>query len=194
MKQKYYAVMDETNKLIYTSWAEVQEILPHLKKPKYKSFSTREAAECYLRGEAEPIPVYTEPTAYIDGSYDNQSEAYSFGGVLLWENKEYHFKKKYEKDEYSAMRNVAGEIKGAGFILQYAIHKGIKRLHIYYDYEGIEKWYCGQWQAKSPIAVEYVKYAQTIRDKIEVVFHKVKSHTNNHYNDLADRLAKKALK
>ena len=29
--------------------------------------------------------------------------------------------------------------------------------------------------------------------KIEVVFHKVKSHTNNEYNDKVDRLAKEAV-
>ena len=35
--------------------------------------------------------------------------------------------------------------------------------------------------------------ADRVKDKIHVVFHKVKSHTNNYYNDYADRLAKDAL-
>ncbi len=185
--------MDEKNKLIYTSWDEVKEILPKLNKPKHKSFSSREEAEAFLRGENNQNLMFEEPVAFIDGSYDASTGAYSFGGVFLLEGKEYCFKKKYAPDEYSSMRNVAGEIKGAGYILQFAVRRDIKKLHIYYDYIGIEKWYNGQWQAKSPIAVEYVKFVQSIQNQIEVIFHKVKSHTNNYYNDLADKLAKEAL-
>jgi len=192
MKQKYYAVMDEDNKLIYDSWDKVVEMLPKLKKPKYKSFSTKEEAEAFLAGAIHK-EEYLGPTAYIDGSYDLKTEAYSFGGVLLIDNNVYQFKKKYDKDEYSSMRNVAGEIKGAGYVINYAVNRGIKELHIYFDYLGIEKWYTGEWKAKSPIALEYVKFVSNIKDKINVYFHKVKSHTNNHYNDMADMLAKEAL-
>ncbi len=193
MALKYYAVVDETNKLIYTSWEEVLKILPKLVKPKYKSFSTREEAEAYLTGKVFQEEI-DAPCAYIDGSYDKDTEEYSFGGVLLYQQSIYQFKKKYPKDEFSAMRNVAGEIKGAGFIIQYAIRHHISELHIFYDYMGIEKWFTKEWQAKSPIGIEYVKFCDTIRDKIKITFHKVKSHTNNYYNELADRLAKEALK
>ena len=192
MKNKYYAVIDEDNKLIFDSWDKVVDILPKLKGPKYKSFSTKEEAEAFLVG-AIHNEEYLGPSVYIDGSYDSKTEAYSFGGVLLIDNNVYKFKKKYDKDEYSSMRNVAGEIKGAGYAIAYAVNHGIKDLHIYYDYIGIEKWYLGQWQAKSPIAIEYVKYVSEIKDKINVHFHKVKSHTNNHYNDMADQLAKEAI-
>lgn len=191
--QKYYAVTDENNKLIFTSWEETKEVLSKLKSPKYKSFSTKEEAEAFLNGEIY-ASKHEEPTAYIDGSYDSTTNCYSFGAVLWIDNTIYQFKKKYLPDAYSAMRNVAGEIKGAGFIMQYAIRHGIKHLHIYYDYLGIEKWYSGQWQAKSPIAQEYVRFCLGIKDKLQITFHKVKSHTNNYYNEMADRLAKEALK
>lgn len=191
--QKYYAVTDKDNKLIFTSWEETKKILPKLKNPKYKSFSTKEEAEAFLSGE-NYAPKHAEPTAYIDGSYDVKTGCYSFGAVLWMDNTIYQFKKKYMPDEYSALRNVAGEIKGAGFIMQYAIHHGIKHLHIYYDYLGIEKWCTQQWQAKSSIAKEYVRFCLEIKDKLQITFHKVKSHTNNYYNDMADRLAKEALK
>ena len=32
-------------------------------------------------------------------------------------------------DEYSELRNVAGEIRGAGYIINYAINLGLKKLH-----------------------------------------------------------------
>ncbi len=192
MKKKFYALKDETNKIILTDWEEAKKILPTLNKPIYKSFSSKEEAEKFLNGE-ELAEVYLEPTVFIDGSYDGKTESYSFGGVLLLDGNIYQFKKAYEKDEFSTMRNVAGEIKGAGYVIQYAINHSIKKLHIYYDYIGIENWYTKQWKASSLIATEYVKFCDSIRDKIEVIFHKVKSHTNNYYNDLADKLAKEAL-
>ena len=63
----------------------------------------------------------------------------------------------------------------------------------HYDYAGIEEWYNESWQAKTPIAMKYVEFVKDIKDKIKVNFIKVKSHSNNKYNDLADELAKKAL-
>ena len=125
----------------------------------------------------------TAPKAYIDGSFDSKTNAYSFGGVLIIDGKEYPYKKKFEPDEYSSLRNVAGEIQGAGFIIAYAVKKGIKELHIFYDYLGIEKWFTHEWKANSKIAVDYQILADRVKDKIKVHFHKVKSHTNNHYND-----------
>ena len=190
---KYYVLKDENNKLIYENWDEAKEALKGLKAPKYKSFKTKEEAEAFLEGKELEID-YKIPTAYIDGSYDKETENYSFGGCLFIDGNIYKFKKKYLKDEYSSFRNVAGEIKGAGYIINYAINHGIKELNIYYDYLGIEKWYKGEWQAKSPIAIEYVNYANEAKKKINVNFIKIKSHTNNKYNDLADTLAKEALK
>lgn len=134
-----------------------------------------------------------EVSAYIDGSFDVKTGRYSFGGVLLINNNEYKFKKAYDADEYSVHRNVSGEIKGAAYIINYAIKLGVSELHLYYDYIGIKKWYCGEWKANTPIAVNYVNFAEKIRDSIKVFFHKVKSHTNDYYNDMADKLAKEAL-
>lgn len=191
MKQKYYAVMDKDNKLIFTSWDEALEVIKKLKAPKYKSFQTKEEAQDFLSGIE--YKEHLEPTAYIDGSYDVNTEKYSFGGVLILNGNLYKFNKAYPKDEFSSMRNVAGELKGAAYVMQYAIRHNIPRLHIYFDYIGIENWYNGVWRAKSRIAIEYSNYCNSIKDKIEIVFHKVKSHTNNYYNEMADKLAKEAL-
>ncbi len=190
---KYYALKDEKNKIILESWDEAKEVLKTMKAPKYKSFKTKEEAEAFLDGK-ELEYDYSLPTAYIDGSYDKDTENYSFGGCLFIDGNILNFKKKYLKDEYSSFRNVAGEIKGAGYIINYAINHGIKELNIYFDYLGIEKWYIGEWKAKTPIALEYVKFAEEAKKKIKVNFFKIKSHTNNKYNDLADKLAKEALK
>lgn len=191
--KKYYAIKDiDDKKLILESWDECKEKLKEFNKPKYKSFSTLEEANAFLNGEILDDNI-TEPKAYIDGSYDEKTKNYSFGGILIINKTEYKFKKAFKEDEYSQYRNVAGEIKGASYIINHAINNNIKRLHIFYDYEGIEKWYTNSWMANTLIAKKYQEYANEVKNKIEVVFHKVKGHTNNHYNELADKLAKEAL-
>ena len=188
---KYYAVKYENEKKIFTNWDECLEYVKGKKRVLYKAFLSLEEANAYLEDKKEVN--YDLPTAYIDGSYDTVTGCYSFGGVLIIDDKIFDFKKKYDPDDFSSARNVAGEIKGAGFIINYAYNKGIKELNIIYDYEGIEKWYTGQWKAKSDIAKKYLEFASEIKDKIKVNFIKVKSHSNNKYNDMADKLAKEAL-
>lgn len=189
---KYYAVKYQDEKKIFTSWEECKNYINGKKGFLQKSFLSLSEANSFL-DDIKVLEDYSLPTAYIDGSYDIETKNYSFGGVLIVNGKEYTFNKKYPTDEYSESRNVAGEIKGAGFIINYAYKKGIKELNIYYDYEGIEKWYTGQWKASSAIAIAYTDFVKDIKDKIKVNFIKVKSHSNNKYNDLADTLAKKAL-
>ena len=189
---KYYVIKDDVNHEIVDSWDLCKEHLKNYTKPQYKSFKSLEEAEAFINDEILDDNI-TAPKAYIDGSFDSKTNAYSFGGVLIIDGKEYPYKKKFEPDEYSSLRNVAGEIQGAGFIIAYAVKKGIKELHIFYDYLGIEKWFTHEWKANSKIAIDYQLLAERVKDRIKVYFHKVKSHTNNHYNDYADKLAKEAL-
>ena len=189
---KYYAIKGENYSNIVESWDLAKEIISTIKKPKYKSFSTLEGAQAFIDDKDMDDGV-DEPKCYIDGSYDDKSGNYSFGGVLIINDQLVEFKRKFESDEYSQYRNVAGEIRGASYIINYCVNRGIKKLHIFYDYIGIENWYKGIWKANTSIAIKYVEYANKVRNKIDVIFHKVKSHTNNKYNDLADKLAKNAL-
>lgn len=189
---KFYAIKGVNENKIFNTWEECQKYMAENKSLKCKSFLSLEEANAFLEDRVEVVN-YDIPTAYIDGSYDAKTNSYSFGGVLLIGNKEYEFNKKYEADEFSCHRNIAGEIKGAGFIINYAYNHQIKELNIVYDYEGIEKWYTGAWKGKTRIALDYIDFAFRMKNKIKVNFIKVKSHSNDKYNDLADTLAKKAL-
>ena len=189
---KYYAVKVGVKPVIYTSWDECKEQVLNFENATYKSFSSLEEAELYLKGEAKVIDSNT-PKAYVDGSFNEKTNEYSFGVVLLIDGKEMHFKKNFASDELSTMRNVAGEIKGAGFIILYCLNRGINKLVIYHDYEGISKWYQNEWKANLYGTKKYQEFANEVCDKIDVSFVKVKGHSNDHYNDLADKLAKEAL-
>ena len=66
-------------------------------------------------------------------------------------------------------------------------------LYIFYDYAGIEKWCSGEWKTNKNGTRKYKEFYDEISKKVKVHFVKVKGHSNDHYNDLADKLAKKAL-
>ena len=189
---KYYGIKGENYKNIVNDWEEAKKIISEIKNPKYKSFLSKDEAEAFINDVLLSDGI-TEPKCYIDGSFNQDTNEYSFGGVLIINDKEYTFNKKFDKDEYSEYRNVAGEIKGASFIINYCIKNGIKKLHLFYDYEGIEAWYTNRWNQNTLISRKYAEFRDNVKDKIEVIFHKVKGHSNNRYNDLADKLAKEAL-
>ena len=91
------------------------------------------------------------------------------------------------------MRNVAGEIMGAGEAMKMAREQGIRKITIYHDYEGIAKWCTGEWKANKPWTKAYKKFYDEITASVRVDFVKVPAHSNVTYNELADRLAKEAL-
>ncbi len=189
---KYYAVKKGKKPGIYESWDECKEQVSGYNGAEYKSFKTKNEALLFLEGKEEEIDL-SIPVCYVDGSFDSKTESYSFGGVFITKDGLTEFKKAFPKDEYSSHRNVAGEIKGAAYVINYAKKRGYKKIKICYDYEGIEKWYTGLWQANTKITQDYVNFRESVKNDIEVVFEKIKGHSNNKYNDAADRLAKAAL-
>jgi len=92
------------------------------------------------------------------------------------------------------MRNVAGEIEGAKKAMGFCIENKIPEVDIYYDYKGIESWANGEWEASKKGTINYKNYYNKVKKKLKVNFIKVKAHSNNKYNDMADKLAKDALK
>ena len=83
--------------------------------------------------------------------------------------------------------------KGAQKAMQYAVDSGYQKLAIYYDYEGIAKWCTGEWAAKKEGTKAYRSFYDSVKDRLQVRFVKVKGHSNDEYNDKADMLAKSAL-
>ena len=131
--------------------------------------------------------------AYVDGSYEHSLKEFSYGAVIAYKGKEYHFGEKMSDESLVSMRNVAGEIKGAEFAMKFAKEHNCNTLYIYHDYEGISKWCLGEWNANKEGTKAYQKLFQSIQEDVTIHFVKVKGHSNDTYNDLADTLAKKAL-
>ncbi|WML58107.1 viroplasmin family protein [Neobacillus sp. PS2-9] len=213
-KKKYYAVKAGRVAGIYETWAECKEQIDGFSGAAYKGFTTKEEAEQFIgvissssslpinqsENSSADINTYisaiddTTLVAFVDGSYDHQSMVYGYGVVLVGKDgtTEEIIGSDNNKD-YVDSRNVAGEIEGVQSAITHAVGKGYKKIAIFYDYTGIEKWAVGEWQAKTAIAKDYVVFVTDMRRCIDIEFHKVKAHSGIEYNEKADELAKKSL-
>lgn len=141
----------------------------------------------------EDVADETQAAAYVDGSYDAATGAFSYGMVFFHNGQELHFSEKYTDSGLAQMRNVAGEIKGAEAAMRYCLDNDIASVTIYHDYEGIARWCSGEWQAKKEGTIAYAAYYRKVSTRVRIRFVKVKGHSGDTYNELADRLAKAAL-
>ena len=139
-----------------------------------------------------PFSNSVKAVAYVDGSYNIATKEFGYGVVMFHNGEEIHLSNAYHDLEMAAMRNVAGEIYGSMAAMEYAAEHNISYLTIYYDYMGISKWCTGDWKANKKGTIAYKKYYEQIKKKVNISFEKVKGHSGDKYNDLADSLAKKA--
>ncbi len=202
MATKYYAVRAGRSTGVFLTWAECQKQVSGFPGAVFKSFTTIEEAENFVKGIVPQIEesgeqiLKAEPgalVAYVDGSYNVANNQFSYGMVLLDGEQELKFQQFFIDEELASMRNVAGEIKGAEAAMRYAVEQGFHKLYIYHDYEGIAKWCQGEWKTNKEGTKAYKAYFDSIWDKLQVEFVKVAAHTGDKYNEMADKLAKEAL-
>lgn len=198
MAGKFYAVRKGRETGVFNSWAECSRQINGFSGAEYKSFKTAAEAMDYVMGGQKKAPVTNYSSkekayAYVDGSYNVHTKEYSYGAVLVHMGNETEYSAKGTDASLADMRNVAGEILGAEMMMRECVERGIKELDLYYDYEGIEKWCTGVWQAKKPGTQAYRDYYNQLKDKLVVNFHKVAAHTGVELNERVDQLAKKAI-
>lgn len=199
-KKSWYAVKKGRVPGLYRTWPACREQVEHFPGAVYKGFAEKEAAEAFLQGtppEVSPVREDPDPaqmTVYVDGSYAPfLPDRYAFGAVLLYGGKVETAKQCLIDPENAQMRNVAGEVAGARYVMETCLLRGISSVVIYYDYAGIENWCTGAWAANKPGTKALKAYYDSIHGKLSVRFRKVKSHTGVKYNEMADQLAKEAL-
>lgn len=216
MANKFYAVKVGRTPGIYSTWSDCQKQINGYSGAIYKSFpSAGEAAvflgwnetdnhhstdiEAQKKGKetAAVSPLLTstkeKAIAYVDGSFNSQTNKYGYGVVFFHQQQEEHFSGNGCDKELASMRNVAGEILGARVAMETAVERGCKELIIYHDYEGIARWCLGDWKANKEGTKAYKTYFDSICSQIHISFVKVKGHSHDTYNDLADTLAKSTI-
>ena len=203
MAKKYYAVKHGRETGIFETWQECQKQVKGFSGACYKGFLTREEAQNYLNNKKEQIHnkngtcvIDAEKcvTAYVDGSYSEKVDRYSYGCVIITPaGEEIHLSGSNSEPETKELRNVAGEMIGAMTATRWAVMHDFLYLDLYYDYEGIEKWVTYAWKANKKQTKKYAEYMNSLSQKIQINFHKVPAHSGVKYNEMADKLAKKAL-
>lgn len=193
---KYYAVRKGRKVGIYYSWEYCKAQIEGYKGAEYKSFKTEKEAQDFLDNEKRFLrpSVEFELKAYVDGSYSEDKSAYSYGCIIInKEKEEIVLNGVGDEKELLEMRNVAGELLGAEKAIEWAIKNKYNSIEIYYDYKGIELWATGEWRAKKNGTKKYREYIKEKSKEIEIGFKKVKAHSGEKYNEIADKLAKDAL-
>ncbi|MDE6220557.1 MAG: ribonuclease H family protein, partial [Lachnospiraceae bacterium] len=138
-----------------------------------------------------------EVIAFVDGSYNVEEEKSAFGAIIICSggnrNMLYKAFTKNLGEDFIALRNVAAELEGVKEAVNWSITYKMKKLTVYYDYEGIEKWATGAWKAKKELTKNYVAFIQEKMQKIDIEFIKVLAHSGIELNEEVDALAKNAL-
>lgn len=201
---KYYAVKKGRQTGIFTTWPKCQEQIQGYSGAVYKSFMNENDAKAYLgmdesKSEVNNLfntyPLEKEKSAnfmdyldvdncvaYVDGS--NTDNRVGSGVVMI-------FGSATENKDAVAIRNIAGEINSAMMAMHTAKMLGKNKVTIIYDYAGIEEWAVGSWSAKTDLAKKYKQFYDNIKQFIDVEFVKVKGHTGNEGNEMADKIAKR---
>lgn len=200
-KKKYYGVKVGKTPGVYLTWEECKSQVDGYSGAVYKSFPTLAEAEEFVGVHRMNRATETEEpefpsggaTAYVDGSYNAATGEYSCGVVFLYEGEEIQIAQKGESEELASMRNVAGEILGAELAMRKAVEMGIPSLSIYHDYQGIASWCLGEWKTNKEGTRAYKEYFDSISQDLKIRFVKVKGHSGDKYNDIADELAKSVI-
>lgn len=190
---KYYAVKKGRQTGVFLTWEECSQQVKGFKGAIFKSFSSHQEAMDFINDTPKPINQ-DGVIAYVDGSYNVKTQEYGYGCVIIHgQSIVEQINGKGSDPDYVSMRNVAGEIIASEMAIRYAIKHHYPLICIYYDYEGIEKWANGMWKANKQGTQAYQKFIKESRQQINIQFVKVLAHSGDVYNDVADKLAKKAV-
>lgn len=191
---KYYSVREGREIGIFTSWADCQKSINGYSGAQYKSFANEQDAKDYLNEGQKATKLETPDSSevvkfYVDGSFMN--ERVGFGIVAVKDNVVLFKDCGRYKGKDVGLRNVTGEVYGSMRAIQLARANGFDKIEICYDYLGVEYWVNGSWKAKTELTKEYVSFMnEHMKDLKYVGFRKIKAHTGEEFNEIADNMAK----
>ncbi|OJG77634.1 hypothetical protein RV10_GL002310 [Enterococcus pallens] len=181
---------------MYTTWNEAQKQVKGFPGAIFKSFPTKDEAQQFVDKDAEKKTVNPdEYQAYVDGSFNKSRQQYGSGVVILKDDKVIDKLSFGGNDPaFIASYQIAGEVFACIAALKWAKANQVDEIAIFYDYQGIASWAEKQWKANAPISQAYVALFDEVSKDLKVRFVKVKGHSGDKFNDLADELADKGTR
>lgn len=207
--QKYYAVAKGKTPGVYLTWADCQNQTSGFSGAIFQKFYDKTEAEAFVANHGVD-PFDTQPATqvntpdndvdylsdrynlvyFVDGSYNPDTNVVGAGLVVVSKGTIIN-EIPYTLDNKSNMRNVFGEIFATVKAAENAILVGEEKIAIVYDYQGIESWANRDWKAKNQYTQLYADKMNEFAKKLEIDFHKVKSHTGIEFNEAVDLVAKR---
>ena len=137
---------------------------------------------------------------YVDGSYF-KNEPNIVRGAFVIINRETNkpaimCRTSSRKEMFISANNVGGEVLSAMLGIMFSrrlVRSGELNINVYHDYIGIREFITGKWKAKTAGMIYYSNMiGNFLRDNpdVKLYFHKVKAHSGNKFNELADTIAK----
>ena len=193
MAVKFYAVKKGRATGIFHTWEECKAQTAGYPGAIYNSFPTAAQAAEYMGWTASSEPEEEcELVAYVDGSYNIATGEYGSGVIIIDGTEEICLKERGNDPGMAVMRNVAGEIAASEMAMKYAVEHGYGSIEIIHDYQGIASWCLGEWKTNKEETRRYKMAYDTYKKDVRIKFTKVKGHSGDKYNDIADMLAKQA--
>lgn len=186
---KYYAVKVGRKPGIYFSWDDCKAQVHGFPGAVYKSFEAEEKANEFMTAKKENLSGKLHKmtmVAYTDGSFDGFDGGW---GYILLHGDTPILQSFGPCTKNAALRNIGGEIEAAEEAIRKAVAFGADHIQLHHDYEGIGRWGDAEWQCNKPETEAYRDFVKEMREVIDIEFIKVKGHTGNQYNEVADQLA-----
>lgn len=205
-KTKFYGVKVGNKPGVYKTWAECQQQVIGYKGALFKSFPTEREAKEYVEGIVSTDNNNKESNGqqisrrvgkhydvYVDGSYDDSKKKYSWAFAVYSGAKVIHTANGIGKNDKAVFaRNVAGELEATIEAVLWAEKHDVDIITIHHDYIGISEWANGNWKANNDVTQNYACFIKPYLKWVN--FKKVVGHTGIEGNELADKLAREALK
>lgn len=132
--------------------------------------------------------------AYVDASYSDNERFGAVGIVLLTSSEVIQYSEIPENLEDCALTSTNHELLAAAKAIKMAKERHIKNLIIKHDNSSIGELAKSHSVSKTSMEEWYKQLVMKHREKMSITFKKVKGHSKEYFNELADRLAYKAMK
>lgn len=140
---------------------------------------------------------------YVDGSYSMKEKGIVKGGIVIVKNLRGYDEKvisvrhvRSREPQFTSANNAGGEVIAAMFgIIDAAniCNKEDSIINVHYDYKGVRDFIVGDYTARKDGMIIYVGVIDKLMKEnpnIKLKFHKVKAHSGDKYNEVADMIAK----